>query len=350
MLNLSTSVTAAACLLAASFSAYAAQRTFVSTSGADASPTCSLTAPCRSFGQAMFVTDSGGEIVTLDSGGYGSVAINRSVSIVAPPGVYAGISVFVGAGVSVNTPGVKVALRNLFINGQGGFNGIQFDDGAELHVDGCTVTGLDGYGIVAATGRILVHDSILRNNGYQGIHASNAQVYVDRARIEENGQGGILVLNSVLLVVRDSLIADNGHAGIATNAGPLTRIDVESTAITGNGQRGLDIYALTVSTKAEVTVARSTIDRNGGTGSYDGVYANGFAHVSVTDSTITGNYGSGLAALNGATIVAANNLVSKNAQYGFANSSSTFESRGDNTVQANFGAAASGAITDVSGL
>ena len=44
------------------------------------------------------VTDSGGEIVVLSSGGYGPVLINKSVSIIAPEGIYAGISVFSGSG------------------------------------------------------------------------------------------------------------------------------------------------------------------------------------------------------------------------------------------------------------
>ncbi len=51
--------------------AYAAQRTFVSTSGSDANTAsnCTSTAPCRGFTAALTVTDAGGEIVVLTSGG-----------------------------------------------------------------------------------------------------------------------------------------------------------------------------------------------------------------------------------------------------------------------------------------
>ncbi len=52
------------------------------------------------------------------------VAIGQSVSIVAPPGVYAGISVPSGAGVSVSGSGLRVVLRGLTINGQGGSVGV----------------------------------------------------------------------------------------------------------------------------------------------------------------------------------------------------------------------------------
>src|SRR5215471_14335444 len=74
------------------------QRSFVSGSGNDANP-CSLIAPCRTFGQAISQTNAGGEVAVLDSAGYGAFTITQAVSIISPPGVYAGISVFSGNGV-----------------------------------------------------------------------------------------------------------------------------------------------------------------------------------------------------------------------------------------------------------
>jgi hypothetical protein len=74
--------------------AEAAQRTFVSAgSGSDANP-CSRALPCRSFGTAIGQTDSGGEVVVLDSGGYGPVTVTQSVAIIAPPGVHAAVTAF----------------------------------------------------------------------------------------------------------------------------------------------------------------------------------------------------------------------------------------------------------------
>ena len=100
--------------------AYAlAQRTFVASNGNDANA-CSLAAPCRGFARAITQTSANGEIIVLDSAGYGAVTIDRSVTITAPAGVYAGISVFTGAGITVATPGAAVTLRGLTINGQGG--------------------------------------------------------------------------------------------------------------------------------------------------------------------------------------------------------------------------------------
>src|SRR5512138_668523 len=86
---------AALCALAVSFPLCAAQRTFVSTSGVN-NPACSLAAPCRDFAAAIAATSVNGEVIVLDSGGYGPVTITQSASIIAPPGVYAGISVSAG--------------------------------------------------------------------------------------------------------------------------------------------------------------------------------------------------------------------------------------------------------------
>ena len=72
-----------------------AQRTFVSTSGVN-NPICSLAAPCRDFATAIVATSPRGEVIVLDSGGYGGATIAQAVSIIAPSGVYAGISVLGG--------------------------------------------------------------------------------------------------------------------------------------------------------------------------------------------------------------------------------------------------------------
>src|SRR5215467_8341508 len=81
-----------------------AQRTFVSGLGSDSNP-CARTAPCRTFTQALLGTAAGGEVVVLDSAGYGAFTITQPVSIIAPPGVYAGISVFSGDGITITAGG-----------------------------------------------------------------------------------------------------------------------------------------------------------------------------------------------------------------------------------------------------
>lgn len=81
-------------LLAAN-SSFAAQRTFVASTGSDAN-LCSLPQPCRSFNAAIAQTNAGGEVVILDTAAYGAVTITKSVKILAPAGVYGGVTVFGG--------------------------------------------------------------------------------------------------------------------------------------------------------------------------------------------------------------------------------------------------------------
>src|SRR5437870_4801509 len=141
-----------------------AQRTFVSAAtGNDANP-CTRTAPCRNFAAAIAQTASGGEVVVLDSGGYGTVTINQAVSLVAPPGVYAGISVFSGTGIAVAAgAGDVVTLRGLTLNGLGGSDGIDFSSGAELYVQDCVFKSFPNYALLAtpnADARVVVEDSL----------------------------------------------------------------------------------------------------------------------------------------------------------------------------------------------
>src|SRR5829696_3669713 len=97
------------------------QRTFVSGLGSDANP-CSRAEPCRTFGAAIAQTLAGGEVIALDSAGYGPVTITKAISLIAPPGVYAGITTTVA-----NTYAITVAagandlvvLKGLSLTGLG---------------------------------------------------------------------------------------------------------------------------------------------------------------------------------------------------------------------------------------
>src|SRR4029453_9540934 len=119
-----------------------AQRTFVASYGLPANTAfnCSIAKPCRAFSEALSVTTAGGELIVLDSAGNGPVSITNSVSIVAAPGIYAGVTAFSGNGINVHGAGISVALKGLKINGQGGDTGIDFDLGAKLIIEDCEVS------------------------------------------------------------------------------------------------------------------------------------------------------------------------------------------------------------------
>src|SRR4051812_44555073 len=82
-------------------SAYAqATRTWVSGVGDDANP-CSRTAPCKTFAGAISKTAAGGEINAIDPGGFGTLTINKAITINGS-GTFAGILASGATGVIIN--------------------------------------------------------------------------------------------------------------------------------------------------------------------------------------------------------------------------------------------------------
>jgi len=258
-----------------SLQAQAVQRTHVSAafgSDANTATNCAAAAPCRFFTAAMTVTDPNGEVIVLDSGGYGAVTITQSVALIAPTGVYAGISVFPGAdGVTIATAGVNVVLRGLSINGQGGNNGISMTAGNRLTVENCVISNLGGSGIlVNAVATVRVTDSIVR----------------------DNGAGGIILQNGVKATITRAVVSGHANPGIylVGNTPSTSTVDIADSTVDGNSY---GIYALS-------TVSTAILK------------------LSVRDSRIVRNSNYGLVAQsnNGAAVsfTASNNMVSNNSR------------------------------------
>ena len=91
-------------------------RSFVSTTGSDAN-NCTAGNECRSFTRAMAVTNPGGEIIAITSGGYGAFSVPMSVTVMGAPGVAASLSATSGSGISI-IAGLTdhVVIRALNIN------------------------------------------------------------------------------------------------------------------------------------------------------------------------------------------------------------------------------------------
>src|SRR5438874_2658500 len=97
-----------------------ATRTWVSGVGDDVNP-CSRTAPCKTFAGAFSKTAVDGEIDALDPGGFGTVTINKAITIDGGTTGEAGILAAGTFGITVNLTASSgsnvVELRNLSING-----------------------------------------------------------------------------------------------------------------------------------------------------------------------------------------------------------------------------------------
>jgi len=191
--------------LAAPASAVTYQRTAVASYGLDTNQ-CRLADPCRSFNAAIAQTSPGGEVVILDTAGYGPMTINKAIKIIGPAGVYGGISVQGGAnpttGIVINAGDTDdVILRGLDITGVAGtpplpLIGIDIQNAGAVHIEKSSIgnfpedTGACIQMITTKTVRLYVDDSFLRHcvtgiflNG-SVVSSSRSSVIVDNTRIE----------------------------------------------------------------------------------------------------------------------------------------------------------------------
>ena len=282
-----------------------AQRRFVASYGDDGND-CSISAPCRNFRAAILRTSSGGEVVVLDSAGYGAVVITQPVSLIAPPGVYAGVSVFAGGngtGIVVNPVLGKVTLSGLTINALGGTTGIDYQSGDALYLDNVVVTGFPTAGLnvlAAATGTVQIQNSIFRQNGIGATFGTTGgttavlKVTVSDSNFDGNTTGVRFTGFSAQGEIRGSTLA-GGTTGALLQpsiAGALSRIDFIDSTITKNTTAG--IQAGGGAGAANVGVSSSLISGNG-----LGINAGANGNVFLTNATITRNT-TGLATAGGA--------------------------------------------------
>ena len=325
--NAAHAVLAALALAAIAPEAAAIGRTFVASFGLDTNA-CSLSSPCRGFTAALVQTDPGGEIVVLDSAGYGAVTIGKSVSIVVPAGIYAGISVLAGDGITINGAGINVTLQGLTINGQGGDHGVRFVQGARLNVAGCQISSMGGNGVrVEGAGTVVVTQTSIVGSGQEGVFVNAAaNVSVVRSRISSSAGTGIEMTGGASGSVTRSLVSDNGLFGIEalqTTAG-TTRIAIDDTTITDNdAATGIYAEGSGASAIAQIDITNSLVTRN-----FNGIFAfsqgSGTATIGSTGNDIVENLQTGVstATTGSTTIVAASkNGVFRNAVAGFVQSS-----------------------------
>jgi hypothetical protein len=303
----------------ATTAAAALQRTFVASTGSDANP-CNLPAPCRTFGVAMAQTASGGEVIVLDSAGYGAFTVAQPVSIIAPEGVYAGISVFAGTGIIVNAGAGVVTLRGLTVNNLGGDIGIDYVSGARLYLDHVIVTGFSlnatSIGVranLSASGALNIREAALRDNS-TALHgkASSGTLTVDilGAAFERNGVG---------------LDLGDGTAGVVQNS---TFTD-STTGVTADP---------TTAAKTSSFEVWNSLVADNTTGVQSGVNAGAPAFVSLIGLLITGNTTGVQATAN--PVYCSDNSITRNTAGLALVTGGTAQTAADNAVANNTGSAA----------
>src|ERR1700753_684894 len=120
-----------------------ATRTWISGVGDDVNP-CSRTAPCKTLPGAISKTAAGGEIDTLDPGGFGAVTVTKSITLASEGTGEGGILVAGTNGITVNCatdPNCVVVVRGLIIDGgpvgSNSLSAIRFIAGKALEVQNC---------------------------------------------------------------------------------------------------------------------------------------------------------------------------------------------------------------------
>jgi len=189
----------------ASFADAGLFRAYLSAHGADTN-SCALADPCRLLPAALAAVADGGEVWILDSGNFNTaqVDISKSVTILAVPGSLGSLVIpDNGSAVSIAGAGINVTLRNLVVVnlGKNPLHGITFDQGQQLLVEGCEMSGGD------------------QSNGSSGIYVTANGVVTVRNTTLKTFSQGISIHNNARATLIDSTII-NTQEGATAGAGP----------------------------------------------------------------------------------------------------------------------------------
>jgi Right handed beta helix region len=302
VMKYTTAFAAVGLALAVTLAALPAQatnlRSYVSGNGSDAN-NCASNTPCRTLAYALTQTTPGGEIDILDAAGYGTLVIDRAISIVNDGVGTAGVKPPSGGfGIVINA-GVNdaVSLRGLSIEGNGvGVVGIQFNTGKSLTIENCVI-------------RHMINDGIDFNpNGASSFSMSNSLV-------SDNGLSGVAV-------------APTGSAAVIA---VFNRVDVSN-----NAYQGIYIEGTNSTGTLKATVYNSVAANNVAVG----IYAASFTGKAPTTLTVFHSvsaynaYGI-LASGTGATLRADNMVATGNANGWAAQSGGVLQSYGNNAIDGN---------------
>jgi Right handed beta helix region len=233
-----------------------ATRTWVSGVGDDNNTSfgCSRSAPCKTFAAAISQTDINGEIDCIDAGGFGTLTINKSITIDCS-GTFGGIVAAGINGITINLtsgsdPLKSVVLRGLSINGAGsagqaGLRGVSILSATLVTLDNVAISNFTQQGVAdvrTVPGKLFIKNSVIRNNAGVGIVVA-ATGGTNVASIENthaiNNLYGLAVASGNQIKVTRSVLSGNSTAGIV--ADPGAQVGVEHSTVNFNGT-GLASY------------------------------------------------------------------------------------------------------------
>jgi hypothetical protein len=243
-----------AALLAATGAQAQLFRAYLASDGLDTNP-CTLPQPCRLLPAALTAVAAGGEVWMLDSANFNTstVAVNKSVTILAVPGALGSIVGGTGGTFTAMTVGAgSVTLRNLVFRGTGAADiAILIGSSGSVTIEGCEIFGFRGTG----------------TNGI-GIWADTAnvtKVNVIGTTVRDNHHGIIAAQNALVTISKSHIVA-NGGVGVWSNSGGgTTRVDVSDSVSNGNAV-GFAASGVDGATNSSLFVTRSVASNNTGAG------------------------------------------------------------------------------------
>jgi hypothetical protein len=228
-----------------------ATRTWVSGVGDDVNP-CSRTAPCKTFAGAISKTAKDGEISVLDPGGYGAVTITKSIYINGTHGAgYGSIIASLVNGININITDPADVRKAVRLR--------------SLDINGIS-NGINGISILAAI-NVWVEDCVIDgftgNGTTSGIGirmalASSGSLFVSDSRIHKTVAGIRATTSSGFAVasIRNSNIENNTTGVEAAANGFVTVQDSRIAANTGSG-------LATTASGAQLNARDNIINNNG---------------------------------------------------------------------------------------
>ena len=197
--------------------------------GDDVNP-CTRTAPCKTFAGAISKTEEGGEIVALDSGGFGTVTITKAITIDARA-VNGSILASLTNGIVVNAGADdRVVLRGLDLTG--GYT-------AQADPSACSPNMLNAVRVLNG-GSVVLQDSRITNSSNSALvvtpSTSDPKVIVQNT-VMRNGCGPAIKVaptagHTATVAVENSTISTNA-SGIRAEAGGT--VNLTGTTLFGNG-------------------------------------------------------------------------------------------------------------------
>jgi hypothetical protein len=239
-------------------------RSYVSHNGNDGNNCSTAATACLTFQGALGKTTNGGEITCVDFGLFGNMNVTLSVTVdCRATGGMAGVGC--NSAILINAQGMVVTLRGLTVTASTNCvqQGIAINTATAVFIEDCVVQNNNQFGILdqrtSGLTRLVIKNTIIRNNGSAGIVLQAARV---NSVVLENVQSvfntfGIAVATGSNVVISRSVMSENASAGIEADPGALVVVD--NTEISHNVNYGVIAFGTVTLANSDISFNNSSI-------------------------------------------------------------------------------------------